>query len=293
MYAVDDIAALMKSVMEDATGATVALRSEQPVAHAASDIDPWLNERLSASVLLDAVEEKDGDTQSSVHMAAAAGRGGLRSTSGRLLDEAHAVQARLRSTPPRMPNSHTPTLTIRFATRAHAAVQVAVSRLIDDSALMSIRQQRRTHPPLPTLIFCNICTGTPLQGEVPCPADIPASFSPAALCRFCSSMSVLFFDDQFFLPSFLREFGASSSPASALSLQHQASLSAQTSAHQHGLTPPPPPPPLISRRTPFGAACGPGAGYSTKCPSPYPSSLPSLHATSHTSRFAFPPFAAA
>ena len=36
MYAVDDIAALMKSVMEDATGAAVALRNEQPVAHVTS-----------------------------------------------------------------------------------------------------------------------------------------------------------------------------------------------------------------------------------------------------------------
>jgi hypothetical protein len=36
MYALDDIAALMKSVMEDTTGAAVALRNEQPVAHVTS-----------------------------------------------------------------------------------------------------------------------------------------------------------------------------------------------------------------------------------------------------------------
>ncbi len=115
MYPLEDIAALMKGVMEDNTGAAVALRSEHPVAHFSSEIDPWLNERLSSSVLVASDGAKvDFDARSNAHVPVAAGRGTLRSTSGRLFDEPDAVQASLHCLTPRLPIQYMRTITNRL-----------------------------------------------------------------------------------------------------------------------------------------------------------------------------------
>ncbi len=86
MYELDDVAALMKSVMDDSDH--VGLRSEHPVAFAHYDIDGWLNQRLSAA------GSGCGDVSDAGHGDALdEGCISLRGSSGRLFDEADAVQA--------------------------------------------------------------------------------------------------------------------------------------------------------------------------------------------------------
>ena len=87
-YELDDVAALMKSVMDDSDH--VGLRSEHPVAFAHYDIDGWLNQRLSA-----AGSACGGVSDAGQGDALDEGSGSLRSSSGRLFDEPDAVQASL------------------------------------------------------------------------------------------------------------------------------------------------------------------------------------------------------
>ena len=45
-----DLAVLMRSVVDDRDAGVMALRSEQPVACVAHEMDAWLNQRLGHSV---------------------------------------------------------------------------------------------------------------------------------------------------------------------------------------------------------------------------------------------------
>lgn len=89
MYDLDDVAALMKSVMEDCDGHQVVLRSEHPVACMHHEIDGWLNQRLSAT--------GTSCPSAGVGHGLVQGCSSVRSASGRLFDEPDAVQVRRRS----------------------------------------------------------------------------------------------------------------------------------------------------------------------------------------------------
>ena len=81
-YELADIAALMQGVLDDSDASSVALRSEQPVAHIQCDTDTWLNQRLSAT---------DSDYTEDGHLT---GNLAVRNAAGRLFDEPDAVHVR-------------------------------------------------------------------------------------------------------------------------------------------------------------------------------------------------------
>lgn len=81
-YELADIAALMQCVSDDSDASSVALRSEQPVAHIQYETDTWLNQRLSAS---DSEYTEDGHLTGSLS---------VRNAAGRLFDEPDAVHVR-------------------------------------------------------------------------------------------------------------------------------------------------------------------------------------------------------
>ncbi len=89
MYGLDDVAALMQSVMDESDGHQVALYSEHAVACTQYEFDGWLNQRLSATGSAALPSSNAGGDDSSLQ-----GCGSLRSSSGRLFDEPDAVQAR-------------------------------------------------------------------------------------------------------------------------------------------------------------------------------------------------------
>jgi hypothetical protein len=92
-YELADVAALMKSVMEDDDAGTASLRSEHPVACMQYEMDGWLNQRLSASVPHAAAASRDFAAAADDDHAVA-GALSVRNTSGRLFDEPEAVHVR-------------------------------------------------------------------------------------------------------------------------------------------------------------------------------------------------------
>ncbi len=89
MYDLADVAALMKSVMEDTNTGAAALRSEQPVACMQYEMDGWLNQRLVASVGRVGCSDAGNDDSDSDM-----GSLSVRNTAGRLFDEPDAVHVR-------------------------------------------------------------------------------------------------------------------------------------------------------------------------------------------------------
>ena len=83
----------MKSVMEDDDAGTASLRSEHPVACIQTDMDGWLNQRLSAPLQPTAASFRDGaaaDDDDNAHAAVLS----VRNTAGRLFEEPETVHVR-------------------------------------------------------------------------------------------------------------------------------------------------------------------------------------------------------
>ena len=94
MYGLADVAALMKSVMEDTNTGAAALRSEQPVACMHYEMDGWLNQRLVASVGRVSCGSGDGSHAGDDDSGSEMGSLCVRNTAGRLFDESDAVHVR-------------------------------------------------------------------------------------------------------------------------------------------------------------------------------------------------------
>jgi hypothetical protein len=94
MYDLADVAALMKSVMEDTNTGAAALRSEQPVACMQYEMDGWLNQRLVASVGRVGCGSGDRSHAGNDDSDSDMGSLSVRNTAGRLFDEPDAVHVR-------------------------------------------------------------------------------------------------------------------------------------------------------------------------------------------------------